>query len=148
MVKVSKRQHLRKMIPRLRKAGWICFTHSRRIKNVQVSEYEFETYSCLIVPNAPSAKEVEILYLKVRHEIDFPCRWIKGQVIEIDRERSEWLFLLFSTSFQGWHINHLSITGPMSSKMHYLESVWVPSREQQNESLHAGPCCAYFWWTS
>jgi hypothetical protein len=89
MVNLSKRHQLHKMMPRLRKAGWICFTHCRRIKKVQASEYEFETYSCLIVPNAPGTKEVEIIYLKVRHEMDFPCRWIKGQVIEIDRERSE-----------------------------------------------------------
>jgi hypothetical protein len=77
------------MIPRLRKAGWIYFTRLGRIKKGPISDFEYETYSCLIVPNAPSTKEVEIIYLRVRHEIDYPCRWIKGQVIEIDRERNE-----------------------------------------------------------
>ena len=78
----------------LKRKVWILIRRGRRrrrrVHSVRVegnpSKYEYKTYSCLQVPNLSGAG-VEILLLTVRHEKDLPCRWIRGQVVEIDRER-------------------------------------------------------------
>ncbi len=89
MIKLSRHRQLRKLLPQLRRLGEI-FTH--RLNRVQIkasltAEYDVRTNSAIKVSNAYT--EVEVLLLTVQHEIDFPCRWVKGQVIEIDHERFE-----------------------------------------------------------
>ena len=87
MIKLKKRQ-LRKTL--LHKAGRIFHRRRRgRIEPVLDWRYEYKTYLCLQVPNAVGSDEVEIMHLTVCHEKDLPCKWMKGQVVEIDRERNE-----------------------------------------------------------
>lgn len=93
MMKVKSTRQLSKVKPWLRKASRLL--NGRRPSSRIVASpnfrypYEYKTYSCLHVPNTTDMAEVEILHLTVRHEIDRPCRWIRGQIVEIDRERDD-----------------------------------------------------------
>ena len=87
MIEIKSTQQLSKVKLWLRKVSRLL--NIRRSSRIAASpkSFEFKTYSCLHVPNAANMPEVEIMHLTVRHEVDRPCRWIRGQVIEIDRER-------------------------------------------------------------
>lgn len=88
MIKLKSNEQFRKISSWLRKTGRIF--RLRRLARIEPSNnfrYKYQTYSALQVP-ASDAKEVEIMFLRVAHERDLPCRRIRGQVIEIDREKT------------------------------------------------------------
>lgn len=91
MIKLkTNRKNLRNITPLLRKASRLWSRRRVRIEASTDYGYEYKTYSCLQVPTSPLvSKEIVIMYLLVRHEVDVPCRVYFGQVVEIDRERSE-----------------------------------------------------------